>query len=83
MQGALRLAAHKILGERPHFGGKYSEEVIEQGIKLLEELNRPPPKLPSLAGKKGRAGKWDDVDVGGPEAGSPGKASRPAYDIER
>jgi len=41
MQGALRLAAHKILGERPHFGGKYSEEVIEQGIKLLEELNRP------------------------------------------
>jgi len=42
---------------------------------LLEELNRPPPKPPSS--KKGRAGKWDDVDLGSPEAKSPGKASPP------
>jgi hypothetical protein len=45
VQGALRLAAHKVLGERPHFGGKYSEEVIEQGIKTLEELKRPSPRV--------------------------------------
>jgi hypothetical protein len=77
VQGALRLAAHKVLGERPHFGGKYSEEVIRRGIKLLEELNRPPPKLPSLPGKKGKAAKWDDLDLGGSEAKSPSKASRP------
>ncbi|MEY9494518.1 hypothetical protein ABIF33_003538 [Bradyrhizobium elkanii] len=40
VKGALRLAAHKILGEEPHFGGKYSEDVIERGIKTLEELKR-------------------------------------------
>lgn len=44
VQGALRLAAHKILDERPHFGGKYSEDVIERGIRLLEEARQPPPK---------------------------------------
>ena len=33
VQGALRLAAHKVLGESPHFGGKYSEEVIQAGSK--------------------------------------------------
>jgi hypothetical protein len=27
VQGALRLAAHRVLGERPHFGGKYSERL--------------------------------------------------------
>jgi hypothetical protein len=77
VQGALRLAAHKVLGERPHFGGKYSEEVIDQGIKLLDELNRPPPKLPPSAGKKGKSGTWDDVDLGGPVVNAHGKASRP------
>jgi hypothetical protein len=47
VQGALRLAAHKLLEEEPHFGGKYSEEVIERGIKYLEELRQPPaaPRL--------------------------------------
>jgi hypothetical protein len=43
VQGALRLAAHKLLDEEPHFGGKYSEEVIERGMKYLEELRRPLP----------------------------------------
>jgi hypothetical protein len=39
VQGVLRLAAHKVLGERPHFGGKHSEHVIEDGIKTLEGNN--------------------------------------------
>jgi hypothetical protein len=42
VQGALRLAAHKVLGERPHFGGKHSEDVIKQGIEILEELKQHP-----------------------------------------
>jgi hypothetical protein len=41
MQGALRLAAHEILGERPHFGGKHSEEVIKEGIKFRERGRKP------------------------------------------
>jgi hypothetical protein len=45
VQGALRLAARKVLGERPHFGGKYSEDVIEAGMRTLEELNRPFPTV--------------------------------------
>jgi len=36
VQGALRLAAHQVLGERPHFGGKYSERLIEDGIAAIE-----------------------------------------------
>jgi hypothetical protein len=40
------LAAHKLLGERPHFGGKYSEDVISQGIKMLEDVKRTPPRPP-------------------------------------
>lgn len=46
VQGALRLAAHQLLGERPHFGGKYSERVIEQGIDSIERAFKPaaPPK---------------------------------------
>jgi hypothetical protein len=60
VQGALRLAAHKILGEDPHFGGKHSVEVIQQGIKTLEELKRPiPPARP-------KASAWADVDPGPP-----------------
>jgi len=31
IQGALRLAAHGVLRERPHFGGKYSTELIKRG----------------------------------------------------
>jgi hypothetical protein len=63
VKGALRLAAHKILGEEPHFGGKYSEVVIEDGIKTLEELKRPSP-APQSPRKKGLAQSWDDVDFG-------------------
>jgi len=44
VQGALRLAAHKVLDESPHFGGKYSEDVMERGIKMLAEARQPPPK---------------------------------------
>lgn len=52
VKGALRLAAHKILGEEPHFGGKHSVEVIQQGIKALEELKRPlPPYRPKAAAR--------------------------------
>ncbi|MGY2988698.1 hypothetical protein [Bradyrhizobium sp. USDA 4508] len=66
VKGALRLAAHKILGEEPHFGGKYSEDVIERGIWTLEELKRP-PKPRSPVKKQGTA-SWDDVvaDLGHP-----------------
>jgi hypothetical protein len=32
IQGALRLAAHGVLRERPHFGGKYSTELIKRGV---------------------------------------------------
>jgi hypothetical protein len=67
VQGALRLAAHKVLGERPHFGGKYSEEVIEQGIKSLEELKRPSPRPQPQPRQKRLAHNWDDVDLGPPE----------------
>jgi hypothetical protein len=60
VKGALRLAAHRILGEEPHFGGKHSVEVIQQGIKALEELKRPlPPPRP-------RAAPWADADLGPP-----------------
>jgi hypothetical protein len=41
VQGSLRLAAHQALGERPHFGGKYSEDLITEGIKTLEEAKKP------------------------------------------
>jgi hypothetical protein len=58
--GTARIAAHKILGEDPHFGGKHSVEVIQQGIKTLEELKRPmPPARP-------KASAWVDVDLGPP-----------------
>lgn len=64
VQGALRLAAHKVLDERPHFGGKYSEEVIEAGIRTLEELKRGPPTVQSQTRKKVLAANWDDLDLG-------------------
>jgi hypothetical protein len=49
VQGALRLAAHQVLGERPHFGGKYSERLIEDGIAAIERAFKPPapPKPPT------------------------------------
>lgn len=46
VKGALRLAAHKVLGEDPAFGGMHSTRVIEQGIETLEELKRPLPPKP-------------------------------------
>lgn len=69
VKGALRLAAHKVLGEDPAFGGMHSTRVIEQGIETLEELKRssPPPKPRPRPTKKGLAASWDDVDLGPPE----------------
>lgn len=66
VKGALRLAAHKVLGEEPAFGGMHSERVIEEGIKTLEELKRPPPppKPQPRQTKKGLAASSDDVDLG-------------------
>ncbi|MDA9477846.1 hypothetical protein XI03_25860 [Bradyrhizobium sp. CCBAU 65884] len=64
VKGALRLAAHKILGEEPAFGGMHSERVIERGIKSIEESKRPPP--PPRQPKKELAASWDDV-VGPPK----------------
>jgi hypothetical protein len=63
VQGALRLAAHHLLDERPAFGGKNSEHVIMDGIKTLEELKRPLPQ-PSESKRKGLADNWKGVDLG-------------------
>lgn len=64
VKGALRLAAHKLLGEDPAFGGMHSERVIERGIKTLEELRRPPPPTrPRSKQTKDLAGSWDDLDL--------------------
>lgn len=49
LQGSLRLAAHKILEERPHFGGKYSERLIEDGAKMVV-----PPPAPKISRKEQR-----------------------------
>jgi hypothetical protein len=47
VQGALRLAAHQVLGEKPHFGGKYSKRLIEEGIASIERASKPPaPERP-------------------------------------
>lgn len=43
LQGSLRLAAHRILDERPHFGGKHSERLIEDGAKMI--ATPPAPKI--------------------------------------
>ncbi|MCA1430212.1 MULTISPECIES: hypothetical protein [Bradyrhizobium] len=62
VKGALRLAAHKLLGEDPAFGGMHSERVIERGIKTLEELRRPPPPArPRSRQTKDLAGSWEDL----------------------
>lgn len=49
LQGSLRLAAHKILEERPHFGGKHSERLIEDGAKMIA-----PPAAPKISKKEQR-----------------------------
>jgi hypothetical protein len=45
IQGSLRLAAHQVLGERPHFGGKYSEDLIQRGMDAIERAYAPPPPV--------------------------------------
>lgn len=52
VQGSLRLAAHQLLGERPHFGGKYSKRLIERGITAVETAFDPPPPPPKLTKKQ-------------------------------
>ncbi|MDH2404331.1 hypothetical protein QCM77_30910 [Bradyrhizobium sp. SSUT18] len=44
VRGALRLAAHQILKEREHFGGKYSSLEIERGIAMVTRSKNPPPR---------------------------------------
>lgn len=66
--GALRLGAHKLLGERPHFGGKYSEDLIRDGIRDLEELKRTPPKPKSVVRQR--------VASSAPPADDPGPGPR-------
>jgi hypothetical protein len=38
VQGSLRLAAHQVLGEEPHFGGKHSERLmsISEDLPVLD-----------------------------------------------
>jgi hypothetical protein len=64
VQGSLRLAAHQVLGEEPHFGGKYSERLIDQGIAAIERAKGPPPPPPKPLTKKQLAEQeaaWADV----------------------
>jgi hypothetical protein len=36
-----------VLGEKPHFGGKYSKRLIEEGIASIERGSKPPaPERP-------------------------------------
>jgi hypothetical protein len=73
VQGALRLAAHQILGEQPHFGGKYSEQLIDEGIALIEQMRKtPPPARPQPKQNKKLQG-WDDIDRSSPEPKPPGR----------
>ncbi|MBR0847257.1 hypothetical protein JQ543_05825 [Bradyrhizobium diazoefficiens] len=44
LRGALRTAAHQVLKEREHFGGKYSTLAIEDGIALVVGTSRDPEK---------------------------------------
>lgn len=57
VQGSLRLAAHHLLGERPHFGGKYSERLIEDGIDAVNKAFYAPPPPPKLTRKQLAADK--------------------------
>ncbi|MGY4607016.1 hypothetical protein ACVW16_005428 [Bradyrhizobium sp. USDA 4474] len=51
VNGALRRAAHQVLKEREHFGGKYSTLAIEEGIKLIERASAGPEKRKRKRGK--------------------------------
>jgi hypothetical protein len=64
VQGSLRLAAHQVLGEEPHFGGKYSERLIDQGMAAIERAKGPPPPPAKPLTKKQLAEQkavWADV----------------------
>jgi hypothetical protein len=58
VQGALRLAAHQVLGERPHFGGKYSKRLIKDGIAAIEGACKPSPET-SRSKRKAKS-SWAD-----------------------
>jgi hypothetical protein len=64
---SLRVATHHLLGERPHFGGKYSERLIEEGIAAVKKAfdpPRPPPKpltKKQLAAAKAARRTFDDL----------------------
>jgi hypothetical protein len=75
IQGALRLAAHGLLGEKPHFGGRYSERLIRQGIDSMARAREPaaPPRPSGKAPQeqtvfratrepKGRRKRWSARD---------------------
>jgi hypothetical protein len=51
VNGALRRAAHQVLQEREHFGGKYSTLAIEEGIKLVVRASAGPEKPKRKRGK--------------------------------
>jgi len=51
VNGALRRAAHQVLKEREHFGGKYSTSAIEVGIKLVVRSSAGPEKPKRKRGK--------------------------------
>lgn len=51
VNGALRRAAHQVLKEREHFGGKYSTLAIEEGIKLVVRASAGPEKRKQKRGK--------------------------------
>lgn len=64
VQGSLRLAAHQVLGEEPHFGGKYSERLIDQGMAAIKRAKGPPPPPAKPLAKKQLAEQkalWADV----------------------
>lgn len=74
VQGALRLAAHQVLGEKPHLGGKYSQRLIEDGIALIEQAKEPAaPLKPSP--KKAAADKQTRI-FGDRLRGSPAPAKK-------
>ena len=64
VKGALRLAAHKVLGDDPAFGGMHSERVIERGIKSIEQSKQSPAETRSRKQRKSLAASWGDVDPG-------------------
>jgi hypothetical protein len=74
VQGALRLAAHRLLDEPPAFGGMHSTRLIREGIKMREEARKEPVRPPrAKKPPKASASKWDDVAI---NLGPPEKPAR-------